>query len=247
MFNWWGCAEIQKSVKDCCTIHQPEVKWESPDGQAQVFTFYKSLPPARRDELDHDFGELEKDLGNACECLVTHFSEALSYSAAVEYGKVAMEKPHKLNWELKKVPTMQPGANLTRLADVREKKMTMFQTRGFELYSKGHVAIVLLAGGFNGHMGGSMPKGAMDAGLQSNKSTFQLYAERIRRLQHLVHRKFHHQVHIPLYIMCNKSNRDATAKFFKDYHFFGLQEKDILFFTQSYHPAVDKKGKMLLS
>merc|ERR1719265_853533 len=99
---------------------------------------------------------------------------------------------------------------------------------------RGRVGIVLLAGGLDSRLGEEFPKAMIDVGLLSKKSIFQLYAERLRRLQHLVHRKTKHSVHVPLYIMCNQQNRETIADFFHENHYFGLRRRDIMFFTQTY-------------
>ena len=113
------------------------------------------------------------------------------------------------------------------------------------------VAIVIMSGGKDSHIGGRVPKGALDVGLLSHKSIFQLYFERIRRLQHLVQRKFpQKKVNIPVYIMCNGDNKETIEDFFRenfrDGKFFGIREQDVLFFTQGDYPICDKRWKYLL-
>ena len=112
--------------------------------------------------------------------------------------------------------------------------------------TKDRVAIVIMSGGKDSRIGGQIPKGALDVGLLSHKSIFQLYIERIRRLQHLVQRKFKKAVYIPVYIMCNRDNKEIIEDFFRENEFFGIREQDVLFFTQGDYPICDKRGKYLL-
>merc|ERR1719223_1391980 len=112
-----------------------------------------------------------------------------------------------MNWDLKKPPVPRKGANLTVLADVPDYKRLAWRELGLELYHKGKTAIVILSGGLDTRLGKGAPKGVLDIGLLSHKSIFQLFCERVRRLQHLVQRKFKRTVSIPLYIMCSSENR----------------------------------------
>lgn len=159
---------------------------------------------------------------------------------------ITMEPPVLMNWELKKPPALAPGANLTKLSDVGERRIAAWRKSGIDLYFKGRVAIVILSGGLDSSMGETIPKGALDIGLLSHKSIFQLYIERIRRLQHLVHRKCRTAVYIPIYVMCNKHNREIIEDFFHENEFFGIREQDVLFFAQGSSPICSLRGKFLL-
>ncbi|CAJ1364304.1 unnamed protein product, partial [Effrenium voratum] len=172
--------------------------------------------------------------------------QATEAAGLAEQG-VQTVPPNLMNWDLKRPPKLQPGANLTKLTAVAERKRSAWHTLGLEMYSKDRVAIVIMSGGKDSRIGGDVPKGVLDVGLLSHKSIFQLYVERVRRLQHLVQRKFKKVVFIPLYIMCNRDNKEVIEDFFRENDFFGIREQDILFFTQGDFPICDKHGKYLLT
>eukprot|EP00931_Biecheleriopsis_adriatica_P105559 TRINITY_DN80127_c0_g1_i1.p1 TRINITY_DN80127_c0_g1~~TRINITY_DN80127_c0_g1_i1.p1 ORF type:complete len:774 (+),score=200.99 TRINITY_DN80127_c0_g1_i1:93-2414(+) len=235
-----GCTEILKKAKGEGGEDAVDEDDEEIQGQDHVFTFYDDLSTEEQRTLDDDFDSIDPE----------EVEEA--WHAGQDVGNfvvqgVATVPPYLMNWDLKKPPVLQPGANLTKLSDVSDRKKLGWLNFGLELYSKDRVAIVILSGGRDSRIGGDVPKGVLDVGLLSHKSIFQLYVERIRRLQHLVQRKFKRSVHIPVYIMCNKENKEIVEDFFRENDFFGIREQDVLFFCQSYYPICDKRGKFLMS
>ena len=46
--------------------------------------------------------------------------------------------------------------------------------------------------------------------------------------------------------MTSEHTKNATAKFFEDNNYFGLQPSNIMFFEQNMTPCIDKDGKILL-
>mmetsp|Transcript_166824 Transcript_166824/g.530363 ORF Transcript_166824/g.530363 Transcript_166824/m.530363 type:complete len:719 (-) Transcript_166824:115-2271(-) len=238
--SWFStCQElIEKTVgKEQLKVTDEE---EIEPGQDHVFTFYDQLSKEHKAQLDEDFD------GVRVEEMEEAWNKALQMQEEFRKG-LLVEGPHTMNWELKKPPVLRPGANLTKLLDVGERKVASWRQVGLELYHKARVAIVIFSGGMDSRIGEGLPKGTMDIGLLSHKSIFQLYIERVRRLQHLVYRKYRRATHIPVYIMCNRQNRHVIEVFFRENEFFGMREQDLMLFTQGMAPMVDRSGKFLLA
>jgi UDP-N-acetylglucosamine/UDP-N-acetylgalactosamine diphosphorylase len=113
--------------------------------------------------------------------------------------------------------------------------------QGMRALREGKVAAFLVAGGQGTRLGHNGPKGVFDIGLPSRKSLFQLQAERILRLSRQAGKT------VPWYIMTSEDNHVETTGFFKERRFFGLSERDVMFFKQGEMPVVDKDGKVLLA
>lgn len=132
----------------------------------------------------------------------------------------------------------------------------------------GRICVVLLAGGDGSRLGFPGPKGALPVGPLSGATLFQLFAERIRRVQLLAERaiktpervgdgnlklNFANQSKefrgacVPLLVMTSASNHLATKQFFRDHGFFGLKEENVEFFLQGTLPVFDLSGRLILS
>lgn len=112
---------------------------------------------------------------------------------------------------------------------------------GMRALRDGKVAAFLVAGGQGTRLGHEGPKGIFDIGLPSRKSLFQLQAERLICLSRQAGRT------IPWYIMTSEENHADTVGYFRDRRFFGLPERDIVFFKQGEMPVVDDQGRILLA
>jgi UDP-N-acetylglucosamine pyrophosphorylase len=88
------------------------------------------------------------------------------------------------------------------------------------------------------------PKGMYDIGLPSNSSLFQLYSERIVKLQRNVTAKTGTTCIIPLFIMTSPLNHSITENYFRDKNFFGLDSSHVHFFQQGTLPALTSEGKV---
>jgi UDP-N-acetylglucosamine/UDP-N-acetylgalactosamine diphosphorylase len=112
---------------------------------------------------------------------------------------------------------------------------------GKEIIRNGQLAVITVAGGQGTRLGWSGPKGTFPATPVTGKSLFQLIAEQIA----FASEKY--GVTIPWYIMTSVENDAVTRSYLLDNNCFGLERTDIVAFTQGEVPAIDAKGKMLLS
>ncbi|MEE8142817.1 MAG: UTP--glucose-1-phosphate uridylyltransferase, partial [Planctomycetota bacterium] len=85
------------------------------------------------------------------------------------------------------------------------------------------------------------PKGSYPIAPVTQKSLFQLYAEKILALQRRLRRS------LRWFLMTSPSNHKQTQHFFRNHNYFGLNPADISFHAQAMLPVVDpRRGKILL-
>ncbi|KAK3672771.1 UDP-N-acetylglucosamine pyrophosphorylase [Recurvomyces mirabilis] len=142
-----------------------------------------------------------------------------------------------------------PDSATTSTIDSKQEDLDQWYKDGLKLISENKVAVVLMAGGQGTRLGSSLPKGQYNIGLPSEKSLFQLQAERIVRLQHLAakhHGKEVLDVVIAWYIMTSGPTRKPTESFFVEKKYFGLSHKNVTIFEQGVLPCINMEGKILL-
>lgn len=112
---------------------------------------------------------------------------------------------------------------------------------GEESLRRGEVAILVVAGGQGSRLGFKMPKGMFPVGPVSNKTLFQVHAEKVLALC----RKY--GVAIPFLIMTSPATDADTRAYFAKQGYFGLPPADVHFFCQGTMPALDlATGRLLL-
>lgn len=113
---------------------------------------------------------------------------------------------------------------------------------GMEAIRKGEVAALVLAGGQGTRLGFSGAKGMYNIQLPSQKTLFAMMAERILKLRQLAG----DGAQLPFYIMTSPINHEETETYFREKNFFGLGEKNVMFFQQGMLPCLTAEGKIIL-
>lgn len=197
-------------------------------GQDQVFAFYEELSVAEKAGLFERLKSFDPDHIN-------------------ELADKALNPPKTSDdgGEVKLEPL--PDEATASILDSKDDQIQSWYTSGLELVSKGQVAVVLMAGGQGTRLGSSAPKGCFNIGLPSQKSLFQIQAERILKVQQLAEKESGKKdIAIPWYIMTSGPTRGPTEQFFEEHQYFGLQKDNVSIFEQGVLPCISNDGKILL-
>ena len=111
---------------------------------------------------------------------------------------------------------------------------------GKELIAAGKVGCLVVAGGQGTRLRLEGPKGMFPVSLIKNKSLFQLLAEKVAAAGKQAGRI------LPLAVLTSPLNHVETVAFFRKHSLFGLEEKQISFFSQSMLPMLTEKGDLFL-
>ncbi|XP_032089369.1 UDP-N-acetylhexosamine pyrophosphorylase-like protein 1 isoform X2 [Thamnophis elegans] len=194
-------------------------------GQPHLLRFWAELGPAEREALLGPLALLEpEELAAHCRL------------AAQAYARQQQPCPEKLDGRMEPLP---PGSG-------DPEALQRWEEEGLWQISQGKVAALLLAGGQGTRLGVPYPKGMFDVGLPSHKTLYQIQAERIRKVEQLAGQKFGSRCLVPWYIMTSEFTLGPTEKFFRDHHYFNLDESNVILFEQRMLPAVSFDGKVIL-
>ena len=129
-----------------------------------------------------------------------------------------------------------------RLPSTPEEKSEREKARsaGEQLLRAGKVAAVMVAGGQGTRLGFDAPKGTFPIGPVSDRSLFQIHAERI-----LATRRRYGGA-LPWYIMTSDATDGPTKEYFEQRAWFGLPREDVRFFQQRMMPALDRNFRLVL-
>lgn len=195
--------------------------------QQHLLQFWEQLSEAGKRELLDDIRD-------------TNIAEVCSFfKRAVESLE---EGQQKLDDRMKPIPPEAFGSVTRTRADV----LKSYYEEGLRLISEGHVGVLLLAGGQGTRLGVPYPKGMFSVGLPSQKSLFQIQAERIRRLQELAFRQTGKRNYITWYIMTSEHTMEPTHDFLCTNNYFGLNKNNIVLFEQGMLPCFTLEGKIIM-
>jgi len=196
-------------------------------GQEHLLQFWEELDTDEKQALYNELSELDLD-----EVLEYFQRTVAEMSSAGE----------KLDDKMQPLTESQCGS----MAASTERELAQYESLSLEEISKSHVGILLLAGGQGTRLGTSYPKGMYDVGLPSNKTLFQLQAERIRSLETLAEKTTGVKGAITWYIMTSASTIQPTLDFFAKNQYFGLKKDNVVVFQQGTLPCFTFEGKMIL-
>ena len=189
-------------------------------GQGQVFKFFDELDETMQAAL---LAQAETiDLGEVNELVEEH---------------VKGSKHHSLDLDGLEPAPYQALANNGGDSNLWD---TAWDT-GSAALRAGRVAAFTVAGGQGTRLGYDGPKGTYPVTPVSEKTLFQVFAEKIARSGE----RF--GVTIPWFILTSEINKDSTVAAFKAADFFGLSRESVHFIVQGLVPAVDYDGKILLA
>jgi len=179
-------------------------------GQGHVLSFYETLDSPQQAQFLSQLSSIHPQRVNAI------------YNAAIRAEQTHDDHPDN---DSKITP---PPSDIRDDAPSQQARAEWSRI-GLDAVAGNKVAVILLAGGQGTRLGSSDPKGCYDIGLPSNKSLFQLQAERIRKLQSLAGGN---DVVVPWYIMTSGPTRKATEAYFEENKYFGLDKANVIFFDQ---------------
>ncbi|WP_372716646.1 UTP--glucose-1-phosphate uridylyltransferase [Novipirellula sp.] len=114
--------------------------------------------------------------------------------------------------------------------------------RGEAALRAGEVGAILVAGGQGTRLGFDQPKGMFPVGPISNRTLFQIFADRLLAIGQK------YGVAIPFYIMTSDATDAETRAYFQENNYLGMSPDDVRIFRQGTMPAVDAKtGKLLMA
>jgi len=211
---------IASNAGTAVSWEQVKEKFEK-SGQSHVFKFENQLSPEHRRQLYEDLQDTDPEAVNDCF--------------------------RKLSTKSSQPTTLRPLPNICNYEGTQADRKR-WEKIGYEKIAQGKTGVLLLAGGQGTRLGTTLPKGMYKIGLQSQKSLFQLQAERLKKVQQLAKEVTNCEKEpvIPWYIMTSESTQNTTISYFKENNYFGLNPQNIFFFEQDMIPCITPEGKILM-
>lgn len=203
-----------------------------------------SLKAARQEHLIQFWDELDENEQH----MLLEDLRSLDFAAMNQLYSNAMDSLStdvaKLDNKMQVIPSTQFESKLR----ATNAQIDSYFRVGLKEIALGKVAVVLMAGGQGTRLGVTYPKGMYSVGLLSEKTLFQLQAERIQKVEQLAADAFPSEKrrHVTWYIMTSGPTEAATKSFLLDHNYFGLRKENIVIFEQGLLPSFDFQGKIIL-
>jgi len=186
------------------------------NNQEHVFKFWDELTDAEKKSLLDELSDID-------------FQHLMSL-----YEKTKEDEP--LPMDFQPAPYMPVPQT-----DAQKEEYTRAYDVGTEFIKHGKVAAFVVAGGQGSRLGFDGPKGAFPVGPVSDKTLFQIHAEKIKKYAEK------YGVIVPWLIMTSPANHQDTVDFLKEHNWFGLHEESVHLFPQKMIPSLDPDGKLVLA
>ena len=188
----------------------------SRNGQEHLLANWNRLKAAERKSL---LAQIEKiDFKSVARCAAVLKGHVEGRASAAKKGTPTAPKVAQLK-----------GAARAKAVAAGEKEL-----------AAGRVGVILVAGGQGSRLGYDGPKGAYSIGPITGASLFYFHARKIVALRR------RYGARVPFYVMTSEVNHEATVAHFRENGFFGLDEKDVMFFRQGVWPGMTEDGKIIL-
>lgn len=157
---------------------------------------------------------------------------AINFRKIQKYYKIAKTENKPINFSL-----LEPSDYVKQNDERREK----FYQLGSEALKNGKVAFLTVAGGQASRLGFDLPKGCFGISPITQKSLFQIFAEKILFYSNLYNQP------LKWFIMTSIDNFKTTVDFFSQNNYFNLDKKNVFFFKQGINPTVtSESGDLIL-
>jgi UDP-N-acetylglucosamine/UDP-N-acetylgalactosamine diphosphorylase len=208
------------------TVEELRVRFDS-HGQGHVLAQWDKLDSSGRDRLLTQLARLEPQLGD----LAQAFRQALPEQDP-EPRVSSSSSPSSQIEPAEAIALPENGGDPERAEEARKL--------GEKLLEEGRVGVFLVAGGQGTRLGFPHPKGCFPIGPVSERSLFEIQAQKIRGLVRRSGRA------VPWYILTSDATDAETRAAFEANDYFGLPEADVQIFQQDMVPAFGFDGRLIL-
>ncbi|MGE4608441.1 MAG: UDPGP type 1 family protein, partial [Myxococcota bacterium] len=185
-------------------------------GQSHVFQFWDQLDASGRRNLLEQASAVDL--------------EALGSAHSAYAGRKASTPPQLESVPIERLPAHGGDPEAAQRASAT----------GTYALAAGRIAVLVVAGGQATRLGFAGPKGSFPVGPITGRTLFGQQAQKILGLR----RRYGQPM--PWYVMTSEATDAATRKLFAAADFFGLPERDVMFFQQEMIQSVDFDGCLIL-